>query len=317
MDIAIQTEGLTKRYGNIVALDSLTLAVPVGSVFGCLGPNGAGKTTLVRVLSGLTKPSAGRATVAGVDVATGGLELRRSINVLDQQPRFYAWMTGRELLDYAGRLYGLHGATLRARVDEALSVTDLVDAARRRIGGYSGGMRQRLGLAQVLLNRPDVLFLDEPASSLDPAGRHEILRAVAELRGRATVFMSTHILSDVERVCDRVAILDRGRLVVAAGVEELQARYAQPVYLIELESDTDAATLAADLRAAPWVGAVTVAGATVRVVASDAGVAAREALPLVARAGGEVVRFERARPSLEDIFLRLTGVGEQQTAEVQ
>src|SRR5262249_9474736 len=153
----------------------------------------------------------------------------------EQQPRFYSWMRGRELLAFVGALYGLRGADLRRRIDAALEVTGLTDVASRRIGGYSGGMRQRIGLAQALVNTPEASFCAAPVSSLDPAGRHEILEVIAGLRDRTTVFMSTHILADVERVCDRVAILNSGRLVVASSVAELQERYAQPIFLLEPE----------------------------------------------------------------------------------
>ncbi|HEX9412027.1 MAG TPA: ABC transporter ATP-binding protein, partial [Ktedonobacterales bacterium] len=146
MDTAIVCEGLSKRYGEVLALDRLTLTVPAGSIFGFLGPNGAGKTTLVRLLTGLARPTAGRARVAGVDVSAGDMALHRRISALDQQPQFYSWMRGRELLAFVGELYGMRGTALRARVDEALVATGLTSASQRRIGGYSGGMRQRLGL---------------------------------------------------------------------------------------------------------------------------------------------------------------------------
>jgi ABC-2 type transport system ATP-binding protein len=309
MQAAIACQGLTKRYGSILALDALDLSVPAGAIFGCLGPNGAGKTTLVRLLTGLSTPSAGRASVVGLDVATRQLALHRRIGTLEQQPQFYAWMRGRELLAFVGELYGLRGSELRRRIDEALETTGLTDAANRRIGGYSGGMRQRIGLAQALLNQPEVLFLDEPVSSLDPAGRHDILGVIAGLRGKATVFMSTHILADVERVCDQVAILNKGRLVVASSVAELQERYAQPVFVLEPEpgqSDQVDALMAA-LSQAPWIGQVVSEQGEIRVVARDTAAAMRELLPLVAQHGVMLQRFERGRPSLEDIFLRLVG----------
>lgn len=322
MQSAIICSGLTKRYGEVVALDHLDLEVPSGTIFGCLGPNGAGKTTLVRLLTGLARPTAGRATVAEFDVATGGAPLHRRINTLDQQPQFYSWMSGRELLNFVGDLYGLRGSTLHTRVDEVLALTDLASAARRSVAGYSGGMRQRLGLAQALLNQPDVLFLDEPVSALDPAGRHDILRIIVGLRGRATVFMSTHILADVERVCDHVAILDKGRLVVTSTVADLQDRYAQPIFLLEPEAGmTDRITaLIGDLRAAPWAGDVVEESGQIRVVVRDTTAASNAILPLVASRGVALQRFEHTRPSLEDIFLRLTGTPETpvhpSTAEV-
>ena len=170
-----------------------------------------------------------------MDIATGGVALRARIGYLDQSPQFYGWMRGRELLTFVGELFGLRGAALRSRVDDALALTGLTDAASRSVHGYSGGMRQRLGLAQALVNRPDVLLLDEPVSALDPEGRHAMLDVIAGLRGQATVLMSSHILADIERVCDTVAILNHGRLVVSSPVAELQERYAQPVFLLEIE----------------------------------------------------------------------------------
>jgi ABC-2 type transport system ATP-binding protein len=319
MATAVSCRELTKRYGDILALDALTLDVPTGAVFGILGPNGAGKTTLLRLLTGLAHPTAGQATVAGLSVTAQASEVHRRISFLDQSPQYYGWMRGRELVTFVGELFGLHGTELRTRVDEALTLTGLTDAANRRVASYSGGMRQRLGLAQALVNRPDVLFLDEPASSLDPAGRHEILAAIAALRGTATVCMSTHILADVERVCDTVAILNRGRLLVAAPVADLQERYAQPAF--ELELDASQGALAEDLidalRAKPWAGDVGRQGDVIRVSAVDPAAAGRELLPLVAARGIQLQRFERIRPSLEDIFLRLTAATASTTEKVQ
>lgn len=306
---AIACLGLTKRYGDVLALDHLTLDVPSGSIFGFLGPNGAGKTTTLRLLTGLAFPTEGGATIAGVDVATGGVALRKRIGYLDQAPQFYGWMRGRELLTFVGELFGLRGAALRSRVDDALALTGLTDAANRGVHGYSGGMRQRLGLAQALVNRPDVLLLDEPVSALDPEGRHAMLDVIAGLRGQATVLMSSHILADIERVCDTVAIINRGKLVVSSPVAQLQERYAQPVFLLEIEPEPAerAEELIAALRSAPWAAEVVWKQPSLRVVARDAAVAGREILAALVAHGVEVQRFERARPTLEDIFLRLVG----------
>jgi len=306
---AIEARGLTKRFGDVLALDRLDLAVPAGSVFGFLGPNGAGKTTTIRLLTGLGRPTAGSATVAGVDVRQGDRALAGRIGYLDQDPRFYGWMSGRELLTFAGRAYGLRGAALAARVDEVLETVGLADAARRHVGGYSGGMRQRLGVGQAMLARPPVLFLDEPVSALDPGGRRDVLELIGGLRGTATVLMSTHILTDVERICDRVAILRRGRLVAEAPIDELLARHARPI--LELDPDPGQAAavgeLAAGLRAAPWARDVREEHGLLRVVVSDAERADLEALRLVVAAGVRLARFERVRPTLEDVFLELVG----------
>ncbi len=306
---AISTHGLTKRYRLDVALDSLDLEVPAGCVFGFLGPNGAGKTTTLRLLTGLARPSAGSATVAGVDATTGGRALAERIGALDQDPRYYGWMSGRELLTFVGRLHGLGGASLRARVDEVLETVGLVDAAKRRIGGYSGGMRQRLGVGQAMLPRPSVLFLDEPVSSLDPEGRRDVLELIGRLRGTCTVFMSTHILNDVERVCDRVAILNHGHLVTEAPMDELLASHARPIIELDAEPGQDGAVaaLADSLRGMAWTRDVRVDHDLVRVFVADAERAAAETLPLVAASGVRLARFERVRPTLEDVFLALVG----------
>ncbi|HEX6131165.1 MAG TPA: ABC transporter ATP-binding protein [Actinomycetota bacterium] len=309
---AVTTTGLTKHYGPVVALDSLDLEVPAGVVFGLLGPNGAGKTTTIRLLTGLARPTAGRATVAGIVVGADEAGLRRRIGWLDQDPRFYGWMRGRELLELAGRLHGIDGAELRRRVSETLELVGLVDAAERRIGGYSGGMRQRLGIGQAIVHRPDVLILDEPVSSLDPEGRRDLLALVADLRGSSTVLFSTHVLADVERICDRVGILDRGRLVTEGPLAELLDAYAMPVYRLDPEPDQADAVdrLAAVLRAQPWADDVTVeAGGGLRVAVGDPAAAAQEILGLVVGADVALAAFERARPTLEDVFLRLVGRG--------
>jgi ABC-2 type transport system ATP-binding protein len=307
---AIRTRGLAKRYGAVTALEGLDLDVPSGSVFGLLGPNGAGKTTAIRLLTGLARPTSGSATVAGVVVGSAGDALQRRIGYLDQDPRFYGWMSGRDLLRFVGRLHGLRGAELRTRVDEMLGVVGLTDAAGRAIGGYSGGMRQRLGIGQALLARPAVLFLDEPVSSVDPEGRRDILEIVERLRGATTVFISTHILADVERVCDRVAILDFGRLVIEAPIDELLERYAQPIYTIEPEPGQDGAIerIEAALTGQPWIREIRLEHGVVRVVVSDAAIAGPALLPLLAGTGVALVRFERARPSLEEVFLHLVAV---------
>ena len=248
--------------------------------------------------------------------ASGAAEARRLDNegratfgYLDQEPRFYGWMRGRDLLSLVADLYHMDRSGRRARIGEVLEVVGLIDAADRRIGGYSGGMRQRLGLAAALLPRPPVLFLDEPVSALDPAGRHDLLEVIARLRGTTTVVMSTHILNDVERVCERVGVLDQGRLLVEAAIDDLFARYAVPSYRVEPES-ADAgqlSTLASQLTGAPWVTAVVTEGGALRVHVNDPRLAATALFGLVADAGIAMVAVERQRPTLEDVFLRIVG----------
>jgi ABC-2 type transport system ATP-binding protein len=308
-EAAVSTRALTKRFGSVLALDSLDLDVPRGSIFGLLGPNGAGKTTTIRILTGLARPSAGSATVAGVDVTNDRPEARRRLGYLDQDPRFYGWMKGRELLELAGRLAGIDGAGLRDRVRATLARTGLADAGERRIGAYSGGMRQRLGIAQAVIHEPELLILDEPVSSLDPEGRRDLLELIEGLRGTATVIVSTHVLADVERICDRVAILDRGRLVTEGPLADLLKAHARPIFELVPAPGQAAAVdgLTTRLRAASWASAVDVLAGTLRVSVSDAAAGAREILPLVVSCGVVLTSFDQARPTLEDVFLELVG----------
>ena len=307
---AIAMEGLRKQFpGGVLALDGLSMIVPVGSVFGLLGPNGAGKTTCLRLLAGLTRPSAGRAVVNGTIVASDALAVRRGLGYLEQDPRAYRWMTGREQVAMLGRLHGLGGEALSRAVEESLKRVDLADAADRRTGTYSGGMRQRLGIAGALVHRPPVIVLDEPVSALDPEGRRDVLELIASLRGQTTVLFSTHVLADVERICDRVAILDHGRLVVEGSLAELLDRFALPVYRVEAEPGQAAAleSLAARLRDADWVTGAAVEHGLLTVAVAHPERASRELLPAITAEGLSVISVARARPTLEDVFLRLTG----------
>jgi ABC-2 type transport system ATP-binding protein len=308
-DAAIVTRGLTRRYGSVLAVDHLDLDVPAGSVFGFLGPNGAGKTTTLHLLTGLARPTAGNAVVAGIPMGSDSVALGARIGYLDQSPRLFGWMKGRELLELAGRLCGLDGSALRTRVGELLDVVGLADAAERPISGYSGGMRQRIGIAQAVVHRPAVLFLDEPVSALDPEGRRDVLELLEQLRPETTVFMSTHILGDVERICDRVAIVDHGRLVIEAPIAELLERYARPAWELEVDPGQGVALarVAEMLRSRSWVRSVDVDAAVGRITVRDTGRAAAELLPVIAGTGIRLVRLERVRPTLEDVFLELVG----------
>lgn len=315
---AIRIEGLTKTFGRaargIRALDELTLTVDAGSVFGFLGPNGAGKTTTIRILVGLARPTAGRAWIDGVEVTSAPgtrAGVARRIGYLPQDPTFYPWMTPQEFLDHVGRLFGLPAGQRAARTRELLELTGLTQVAKRRIGTFSGGMRQRLGIAQALVNDPAVLLLDEPVSGLDPAGRRDLLELIEHLRGRCTVFMSTHILADVERVCDAVGILHQGRLVTEAPQAELRERYALPAFELEVDepngADRQLASWSQSLQDLPWVVSVTTQNHTTRVVVGDVETAKRELVVRAIQAGLVLTRYEMVRPSLEDVFLKLVG----------
>jgi ABC-2 type transport system ATP-binding protein len=312
---AISTAGLTKHYPAVAALTDLSLDVPAGSIYGFLGPNGAGKTTALRILAGLTVPTRGSASVAGIPIGDGPA-YRRQIGYLAQDPRFYDWMTGRETLRFVASLYDDASQGSAGHIAAVLDRVGLADAADRRTGTYSGGMRQRLGIAQALIASPAVLLLDEPVSALDPIGRREVLDLMRELRGDVTVFYSTHILDDVERVSDHVAILDGGRLVRSAPTAELLASFSQDQLQVVLggaDDDTAVAmaTIAGIVSVEPGQrsgdlrtylvrvqpGATTAVQAAITRFAADRDLAVSE---------NHIVRL-----GLEDVFLRLVDLKER------
>ena len=303
---AIELLGLTKRFGETLALDRVDLIVQPGEVFGFLGRNGAGKTTALRILSGLARPTSGSARVLGHDVTHATDAVRARIGFLPDVPGFYPWMTAREYLEFAGRLFGLDGATLDARAAALLEMAGLASVTTR-VGGFSRGMKQRLGIAQALINAPSLLMLDEPTSALDPIGRREVLEMVASLRGRTTVFFSTHILADVERVCDSVAILERGRIVASAGIAELTARASADRLVVEVDGDGAGTAVAAALAGRAWVNTLEATDGTLRMTVSDLPAAQREIPAAITEAGVALRRFEVEEASLEDVFVELVG----------
>jgi ABC-2 type transport system ATP-binding protein len=288
----VETSALTKRYGAHAALDGVDLAVPAGSVYGLVGPNGAGKTTLLGILAGLRRPTAGSIRL---DVAHG------RVATLPDTPQFDPWLTGREVVSLAAHLAT---PTSPERVDEALAEAGLADAGARRVGGYSRGMLQRLGLAATMVGEPSLLLLDEPASALDPAGRREVLDLIARLRGRATVVFSSHILADVQEVCDRIGILRDGRLLFQGGLEQLLVGRATPAYRVRLRSGADRA--GALLRRQEWVTSVRADGAGLIVGVRTLNEAETRLAGLLAEAGAQVIGFGPREAELEDVFLELT-----------
>jgi len=306
---AIEARDLTKRFGAVLALDRLSFTVPSGTVFGFLGPNGAGKTTTIRILAGLSARDGGHAVVDGMQVTLNSRALQSRIGYLPDRPAFYDWMTARETMLFSGEMFGLTRLDATAGAKELLNAAGLAGAANRRIGGYSRGMRQRLGLAQALINRPSVLILDEPASGLDPLGRVEVLELLRNLKEQdTTVLMSSHLLDDVERVCDEVAIIDRGRLVVQASIADLRQRYSTPV--LEMDFESAIPGLAERLNALPSVAGVestSGGGRVLRVALTDAAAGRDAVMQAVAGYAGILRRFELTQPTLEEVFVRLVG----------
>jgi ABC-2 type transport system ATP-binding protein len=306
--VAIHCENLSRRYGSVQALKPLDLTVSTGSIFGFLGRNGAGKTTTIRLLTGLARPTSGSAWVAGVETTQPDSGARHTFGYLPQDPAFYNWMTPVEYLDYVGRLFQMNDGERQQRIGEMIELVGLEDAQRRTIGGFSGGMVQRLGIAQALLHRPPVLFLDEPTSALDPAGRYAVLDLIHRLRGEVTVFLSSHILGDVERVCDTIGIIREGELLLVAGRDELLDRYASNVISLEVDQESvpSMASFASALEQEAWVVGAGTDGSRMRVTVNDVAQAKAVLLPLVVRHGLVLTRYEWVRPSLEEVFLTLS-----------
>ena len=248
---AIQTRGLCKSYGEVQALKSLDLIVPRHSIFGFLGPNGAGKTTTMKLLLGLIQPTAGSGSIFGQDIVRSSVAIRSRIGYLSQQPRFVDDMSARETLRFTARFF-FSGpqAKIEERVNEMLELVGLQDKADRPVKGFSGGERQRLGLALAQVNYPELLILDEPAAALDPIGRYEVLRVMERLQAHTTIFYSTHILDDVQQVSDTVAILNHGELIAQGPIERLLAGSGSPVYTLTLKENAIAARYCQML----WIG---------------------------------------------------------------
>ena len=305
----VATRGLTKRYGSLTALDDLDLTVSERSIVGFLGPNGAGKTTAMKLLVGLARPSAGSAEVFGLDVARHSAEVRARVGYLAQEPRFYEHLSARETLRFVARFfYGGPASAIERRIDELLDLVGLAGKADRPIRGFSGGERQRLGIAQANVNEPDLLLMDEPAASLDPAGRHAVLAILERLRERTTVFFSTHILDDVQRVADRVAILDHGRLLAYAATPELLAGDGATTFELGVRGAVDALSTA--LAAEAWVEGIDPhadgGDQVLYVRVNDVDAAEARLLRVALGVPGVVVsHFRRRSFELEEVFLRL------------
>jgi ABC-2 type transport system ATP-binding protein len=306
----IHTQGLSKAYKGVKALEGLNLQVPKNSIFGFLGPNGAGKSTTIKMLLGLTRPTAGKAAVFGKDITRGSLAVRKRVGYLAQDPRYYEHMTARQTLRYtACFFYRGPRDLIETRVEEMLELTGLSDKADRPIKGFSGGERQRLGIAQAQVNYPDLLILDEPAASLDPQGRHDVLAVMEMLRKYTTIFYSTHILEDVQRVSDTVAILNHGRLVAEAPIQELlNGSGAAGVYNVTIKGN--ASRVQSRVAAQPWVNSISSEVkddlTTWQVSVSDDDEAEDQLLPLILE--GREVRvksFGRKTHNLEEVFLSM------------
>jgi ABC-2 type transport system ATP-binding protein len=291
---AVRTDHLRKVYGSIVALDDVAIRVERGSVYGLVGPNGAGKSTLLSVLGGLRRPTAGEVEL-GVD--------RARVSVMPDTPRFDPWLSAAEVVDLARTLAA--PSRTSSSVGEALGEAGLADVSERRVGGFSRGMLQRLGIAAALVSDPELLVIDEPCSALDPLGRYEVLELVSRLGRRGTVLFSSHILGDVQRVCDTVGVLREGRLLYQGPLDELLTERVSPAYLVRVRPPSE--PVAAALRGEPWVRAVSEAGQDeLRVEVASIAEAESALVRVLAQTGARVVAVEPAAADLETVFLELT-----------
>ena len=307
--LVVETLGLSKRFGSVVALDGLDLEVPRNSIFGFLGPNGSGKTTAIRLLLGLARPTGGRASVLGLDIETESIAIRRRVGYLPQHPKFYDDLTPRATLRYARGFFPQESdRTVEEDIDEVLDLVGLTGKAAEPVGTLSGGQRQRLGIAQAQIHRPELLILDEPASALDPLGRRDVLDIMRRLKETTTVFFSTHILDDVQRVSDTVAILNHGTRVAQAPIELLLVGSGGSAFDVTLRGDPESTRQR--LLTYDWVESVTQNLsediADIRVIVTDEHLAERSLLRVVLEDPAvDVVSFGRSRSLLEDVFVEL------------
>jgi ABC-2 type transport system ATP-binding protein len=307
-DLAIRTDHLTRRFGEVVAVDGLTLEIHTGEVFGFLGHNGAGKTTTVRLLNGVLTPNDGTALVLGFDPITNGPALRRHTGVLTETPSLDERLTARENLRIYADLYGVPLDKANRQVEKFLEEFDLADRADEKAGGYSKGMKQRLALARALLHEPELLFLDEPTAGLDPVAArhvHQLITQQSQRKGH-TVFLCTHNLVEAQRLCDRVAVLQHGKVLALGTPGELSHRMGRSQRM-EIETDPETAPLALEkLRAFPGISDVALENATIMF----AGVGHERVPDLISTLAGAGVRIYRVtpqEPTLEDVYFALHG----------
>ena len=319
MTLAIEAEDLRKTYPPaVIALDGVSIDVEAGTIFGLLGPNGAGKSTTVRVVSTLTRPDSGRAHVGGIDVLADPVGVRRAIGVVGQKHGADPEATGRENLVLQGEFYGLTGRELKQRVAQSLERFELTEAAGRQVRTYSGGMQRRLEIAMGLLHRPQVLFLDEPTTGLDPEARVQMWREIERLAAeeQMTILLTTHYLEEADRLASMLAIIDRGKVVARGTPNELKSELHGDAIQVEL-ADADDSRASAALRGVAGLGEVKLDGRVIRARAHNGGAAIPAVLAALDAQGVTAMAVTLARPSLDDVYLRHAGRAFHQTDDTQ
>ncbi|MGH4051895.1 MAG: ATP-binding cassette domain-containing protein [Clostridium sp.] len=300
----IKVVNINKRYGNLQVLKNISFEIKRGTIYGFLGPNGSGKTTTMNILSGLIDFNSGEIYLDGKDFKKNKRQLLRKVGYIPQNPVFYNYMNAVEYLHFIGEIADMQEKSIRERTIEILDIVKLTDAANKKIGQYSGGMKQRLGIAVALFNNPELVFLDEPTSALDPEGRMEILEFIKGLKSEGTtVFMSTHILSDIERICDEVSILDKGEILVSDNLVNLKNKYIQPIFDIEFEKHC--VNLARVLLNYKWVEKVLINENKASIYVNSLVIAKSELLKIIVQGENNILSFNLRKSNLEDIFMRL------------
>jgi ABC-2 type transport system ATP-binding protein len=311
MQKVVEVENLSHQFGAVKALDGLSYAVEEGEVFGMLGPNGAGKTTSIRILNGVLSPSHGTVKVFGLDAAVSGCDIRRRTGVLTETPSIYERLSGRENLTIFGGLYGIAQNRLAGQVDQILEQFGLTDRADDKAGGYSKGMKQRLALGRAFLHEPQILFLDEPTSALDPEAARQVTESIEQIshqRGR-TVFLCTHNLDEAQRLCDRVAVLNKGRLLAVGTQEELSRTLWQGAW-VEINLDADLPDdAAASLNALPFILKLE-SGPCVLTVKVGSIHQVPELVAALAGHGARILQVNPRKHTLEDIYFAVQNQGE-------
>ena len=285
------------------ALKGVSFEVEGPGCFGFIGKNGSGKTTTIRILAGLAKATSGDVQIAGLNVNTDGKDIKKILGYLPQHPAFYEYMTGEEWLYFVADLHKITPNLRKSRTEELLETCGLWDARKRKISGYSGGMKQRLGLAQALLNNPQILLLDEPVSALDPVGRYQVLKILEDLKKNHTIFMSSHILDDVEKIADHILILNEGRIVLSAPKQELMKQYSDLIIRFSVMEHVPG--LKELLEKQEWVTNITDTFLSYKVHVNELERAKKQIPELIHNSGGVITEYRIESPALEDIFMKV------------
>lgn len=303
MDI-LEIQNLSKSFGNNKVIDDLSFTVPEHSIFGFIGQNGAGKTTTMKMVLGLLNTDNGSISVCGEKVSFGQTKTNSFIGYLPDVPEFYSYMRPKEYLKLCGEITGLSADKIKSRSEELLSLVGL-KGVNKKIGSFSRGMKQRLGIAQALLNEPKLLICDEPTSALDPVGRKEILDILQQIKGKTTVIFSTHILSDVERICDHIAVLNGGKLVLSGTLSELKALYKSDCLIIEFATSEDKEKFIAIQETVPFMGNVEQTETSITVHTSDVSQTEAAILDVLAKNRILPIKLEVTEPTIESLFMEV------------